>query len=427
MATNEQLATRRRIPKLSEQPEGPNGRYYTSYRDAKGKCQRQRFSRDRKESEQAYRRWVIEHYDDSADIVIRDGAGRKDALEQTLPYIANAFIKHDEGRVRADGTARKKGTISLRVFDDDRRQVVNILKWAKVRFGNRLKQESFAALFTETDYEVMMMDFAKRLSASQVNKHRQRFWQIVNFAKRRPIQVRLPFGPDDVQHFGGVDTKRARVVPTVKMIQTILKAADERERLWIWLGIGLGFGNDDLARVCPVHFDRDSYDMRRGKTGFDRYGKMWPMVWANLQAYLKSNACDRDDLLFRTRTGRPLVWVKAKTDEELKNGTTTRKACNTPYKRSDSVWQKFRKLKKRAGLGEWPEGFYIWRHLGATAYATRDDVGLAALRTFLGHGKSDAADQYLKPLTPQVKEVVEWVNRMLDSDDLNAWTDKEGG
>ena len=56
MATNERLATRRRIPKLSERLEEPNGRYYSSYRDADGKCQRQRFSRDRKESDQAYRR-----------------------------------------------------------------------------------------------------------------------------------------------------------------------------------------------------------------------------------------------------------------------------------------------------------------------------------------------------------------------------------
>ena len=38
----------------------------------------------------------------------------------------------------------------------------------------------------------------------------------------------------------------------------------------------------------------------------------------------------------------------------------------------------------------------------------------------------DAAGQYMKPLTPQVKEVVEWVNRMLDSDDADAWKEKEG-
>jgi len=86
----------------------------------------------------------------------------------------------------------------------------------------------------------------------------------------------------------------------------------------------------------------------------------------------------------------------------------------------------FRKLKKRAGLEDWPEGFYIWRHVGATAYITRDDVGFAALRTFSGHGKSGAADQYLKPLSPQTKEVVEWVNTMLDSEDPDACK-KSGG
>ncbi len=426
MATNPRLATRRRIPKLSENTEGRKGRYYAAYRDADGKCQRRRFSRDRKESEQEYRRWVIEHYDDAADIVIRDGSGFKGDSVQTLPHIANAFIKHDEGRVRPDGAARKKGTITLRVFDDNCRQVVSILDWAEKRYDDRLKSDAFSDLFTETDYEAMMMYFSKRLGASQVNKHRQRFWKIADFAKRRPFQARLSFGPNDVQQFGGVENNREREIPSVKMIQTILKAARERERVWIWLGIGLGFGNDDLARSCPVHFDKDSYDMKRGKTGFARYGTMWPMVWAHLEKYMKTNGGDKDDLLFRTRNGLPLVWVKAKTDDELRNGTTTREACKTPYKRSDSVWQAFRKLKTRAGMDDWPEGFYIWRHVGATSYAARDGVGLAAVRTFLGHGKSDAADQYMKNLSPNVKEVVEWVNRMLDSDDLDSWKEKEG-
>ena len=38
--------------------------------------------------------------------------------------------------------------------------------------------------------------------------------------------------------------------------------------------------------------------------------------------------------------------------------------------------------------------------------------------------KSDAADEYLKPLTPKTKRVVEWINAMLDSKDLNAWQKK---
>jgi integrase len=208
------------------------------------------------------------------------------------------------------------------------------------------------------------------------------------------------------------------------MIRKILDAARDSERLWIWMGIGMGFGNDDLARARPIHFDQDSYDMRRGKTGLERYGTMRPMVWAHLERYLEANPRDESDLLFKTRTGRPLVWVEAKTEDELRNGTTTHGPSAMPYKRTDSVLQAFRKLKRRAGLEDWREGFYVWRHVGATAYAAREDVGLAALRTFLGHGKSDVADQYMKPLTPQVKEVVEWVNKMLNSDDLDAWREK---
>jgi len=150
--TKRTTATRRRIPKLSKEPESGNGRYSAAYRDADGKCQRERFTRDRKESEQLYRRWVIEHYDDAADIVIRDGSGFKDDLERSLPYIANAFVRHEEGRVRADGAPRMKGTISLRVFDDNRRQIVRILDWCRKRSGKEdLKSKSFRDLLTESD------------------------------------------------------------------------------------------------------------------------------------------------------------------------------------------------------------------------------------------------------------------------------------
>ena len=87
---------------------------------------------------------------------------------------------------------------------------MNILTWRKERFDDRLKRESFGGLFTKTDYEVMTMTFAKRFSPSQINKHRQRFCLLVNFAKLRPFRVRLSFGPDDVRQFGGVEKKRER-------------------------------------------------------------------------------------------------------------------------------------------------------------------------------------------------------------------------
>ena len=104
MATGVRPATRRRVPKLSEKPEPWTGRRYASFRGPKGTARRQRFTRNHKESEQPYRCWVIENYDDSADIVIRDGAGFKSDLERTPLFIATAYVHHDERRVRSEGS-----------------------------------------------------------------------------------------------------------------------------------------------------------------------------------------------------------------------------------------------------------------------------------------------------------------------------------
>jgi len=425
MAEQRQSQSRkRRIPKLSNKPEPGLGRYYASYRDATGKARRKRFSKDRTESELAYHRWVVENYDQAATIISSDDDLGKGNVNQSLPVIANAYIQHEKRRVRPDDARRAKGTISLRVFDDNRRQVANLLRWCKQRYGPRLGRTPFDQLVTATDYESMMLSFVTRLSDSQVNKHRQRFWEIVRFARREPFGIRLPFGPEDVRKFGGTELRKTRSIPTVKMIQEILATANARERLWIWMGLGLGFGNDDLARAKVGHFDAESYDMRRGKTGFPRYGVMRPLVWLHLCEYLKDNPKEADELLFATRNGKPLVWVAAKSKDEMVNGTSTRGPAKTPFKRCDSVAQAWWKLKIRAGVENWREGFYVWRHLGATAHASMPGTGIAQLRTYLGHGKSDAADEYLKPLTPETKQVVEWINRMLDSDNLDAWKKK---
>ena len=94
MATNERLATRHRIPKLSDKPEPGTGRYYASYRSSNGTARRQRFTRDRMESQQMYRRWVIEQHDDHADIVLRDGSSFKGDLERAaIPQIGMEVLK----------------------------------------------------------------------------------------------------------------------------------------------------------------------------------------------------------------------------------------------------------------------------------------------------------------------------------------------
>lgn len=414
---------KRRIPQLSQKPELTSGRYYTSFRDESGRPRRKRFSTDRRASEITYHRWVVENYDQASTVITNEGPDGT-ATDTSLPVIANAYVQHEKQRARPETSRHTRGTISLRVFHDERKHIVNILSWCSERYGDKFKTSPFDRLMTETDYEQMMLHFVANYSDSQVNKHRQRFWEIVRFARRAPFSIRIPFGREDVRRFGGTETRKARKIPSVKIIQSILEVAALKERLWLWMGMGLGFGNDDLARARLVHFDADSYDMRRGKTGFPRFGEMRPMVWKHLQAYLRECPREPDDLLFVTANGNPLVWMKVKTEDELLNGTATRGPSVMPYKRTDNVVLTWNRLKNRAGIEDWKEGFYVWRHLGATAYAARPGIGIAQLRTFLGHGKSNAADEYLKPLTPETKEVVAWVNRMLDSDDPGAWKKK---
>ena len=140
----------------------------------------------------------------------------KGNINQSLPAIANAYIQPEKQRVRPEGARRAKGTISLRVFDDNRRQVVNILQWCKKRYATRLGRTPSDQLVTATDYESMMLSFVTRLSDSQVNKHRQRFWEIVRFARRAPYGIRLPFGPENVRKLGGTELRKRRSIPTVR-------------------------------------------------------------------------------------------------------------------------------------------------------------------------------------------------------------------
>ncbi len=137
---------KRRIPKLSDKPEPGLGRYHTSYRDPAGKPRRKRFSKDRTESEPAYHRWVVENNDQAADIIASNGDHDKGNVNQSLPAIANAYIQHEKQRVRPEGARRAKGTISLRVFDDNRRQVISILQWCKQRYATRLGRTPFDQL-----------------------------------------------------------------------------------------------------------------------------------------------------------------------------------------------------------------------------------------------------------------------------------------
>lgn len=73
---------------------------------------------------------------------------------------------------------------------------------------------------------------------------------------------------------------------------------------------------------------------------------MQPMVWPPIQEYLKHFPRKNDELLFITKKGNLVVWVRTKTENELKNGTSTNDPAPILYIRSDSLSQRWNKLKR---------------------------------------------------------------------------------
>ncbi len=64
-----------------------------------------------------------------------------------------------------------------------------------------------------------------------------------------------------------------RLLPTREQLIRMLRATDLRGRTMIWLGIGLGFGARDLAAIRVGQITPDAYDLRRSKTGVERFGE----------------------------------------------------------------------------------------------------------------------------------------------------------
>jgi len=165
------------------------------------------------------------------------------------------------------------------------------------------------------------------------------------------------------------------------------------------MGMGLGFGQRDLAAIRVGHIDEESYDLRRGKTGIERYGDTPPHVWACIEQYLQSDPRPSGQLLFLTRRGEPLV-----------------------HGRSDSVTQWWTKLRKKLGYdAKTLGGFYTLRHLGATEFGSRPGCSISEMRRWLGHGASSSmADVYMRPVAPENREVIEWARATLASTDTST-------
>jgi len=379
--------TRKRAPKLSEQPETPGGRYYATYTQD-GKNLRQRFTRNREESTHLYNLWLAKRYGLEIEIVSSPAQPSKHIAGASLMAIGTAYIERQKRRVRGYDDDHRRGTINQQTCDDIEHQVNTIVEWAKDNLGVRFRSIDMDGLFAPTSYEDMFIEFTKRWGPSFVGKLRQRFWNVVRFAAREPWRVRLSFRRDEVMLYGGDDGRQERhALPTVSDLKKILKVATLRERTWIWLGLGCAFGPQDIARCKTIHFDKHAFDLRRGKTGVDRYGPMFPRVWQYLQLYVAEHPIKTSDLLFKTENGNPIAWVGPK-KPDAKPGVVS-------YSKSSALRMAWLRLLKRAGV-EWAGGFYMLRHLGGTSFGSRPDVSVVALRDFMGHASIETTNRYLR-------------------------------
>lgn len=393
---------RRRTPKLRYSTSRNIG-YHVCYRDPEtGTPRKHKFGMVSKaEAEVLYHEWVAEHL---------RGGGRpskqklkphtsetamtsKQVIPGSLAIVVSGFLRQEKARTRIEGGPKARGTISTGVYTEREQYATAFLTYLNEQHGagavgcmkladlSLRDVEGFNRIIVEAGY-----------SDSAVKKRMQIVKAIIDHAGRPDYggQV-LAWNWDARQTLYGRPVEERRL-PTLPQLKRILCACDERETAMVWMGIGLGFGPSDLAVIRVGQIDEHGYDLRRGKTGMDRYGETPPLVWRCIRAYLLKYHRPRGELMFVTRNGRPLV-----------------------HGRVNAVRMWWERLRKK--LGETKDtlgGFYTLRHLGATEYGSRKGASINDIRRWLGHSaSSEVADTYMKPVSPEYREAIEWVRAAL--------------
>ena len=404
---------KRRVPQLRFTRARGIG-WHVSYRDPRaGTPRKHRFGMvTEEEARVAYHRWLADHLSDTppARSPGRPVAKPAAAAPASTPHvtsaagpgslanIASSLLDSMESRVRQEGQPRARGTIDHRVFIDRRKHVRDFLAYLNEVHGPGTVGSLTIADLTMADVEGYNQAIVKKgYSASQVGKRMQMVKALVDRAGRPEHgQQMLAWNWDSRDTAHGAATDQ-RTLPTLPQLKKILAACDLREATMVWMAIGLGFGQRDLSVVRVGQIDRKSYDLRRGKTGVERYGTTPPLVWAHIEAYTREHERGDGELMFVTRTGRALV-----------------------HGRSDAVHQWWRKLRESIGESkETLEGFYVLRHLGATEFGSRRGASISGMKRWLGHSAgSRMADVYMRPVAPEHRDVVAFVRARLQKRDM---------
>jgi len=406
-------ARKKRVPQLKYTELRGIG-WHVSYRDREtGLPKKHRFGNvSQAEAERAYHTWVAAYlgYDERTAEKVSNATlepkqngtskrrsskskGTDAAVTGSLVHVASGLIRYETDRARQDSGSRVPGTISPRTLLDRKKAVKDFLAHINERHGvgaaGRLTVEDLSM----DDVESYNRDIVEAgIAANTLNRKMQVVKKIIDRAGRPEYgQQVLQWNWDSLDRIPGRGTKPRRF-PTKKQLEAVLQHSDARGRALVWMALGLGFGQSDLANVRVGHIDAKGYDLRRGKTGIERYGDTPPRVWAAITDYLRETPRKNGELLFVTETGKPVV-----------------------HQKSDSILQWWNRV--REALGETKDtldSFYMLRHVGATEFGSRRGCSIAEMKRWLGHSaSSQMADRYMKPVSPEHRKLVEWVRKQL--------------
>jgi len=402
-----------RVPQL-KYTETRNIGWHVSFRDPRtGTPRRHQFGMvSRKEAEVAYHEWVAAHLRGETPSTKPKVGRRKlgqqiaspkskpigvaaEITEGSLLHVTSGFLHYEESRVGADGGVRRQGTITRKTYETRKLCAHEFLQFLNSRNGQDAIGRMLLADLTMQDVEAYnQLLVTADYSSSQVNKRVQVVKAIIDRAGRPEHGSQLLSWNWDSRDVSHGNPAESRKLPTLTQLKLVLQHCDEQRTAMVWMAIGCGFGQRDLAQVRVEQFDKKSYDLRRGKTGIERYGETPPMVWSAIRDYLRKSRRSGSDLMFITEKGMPLV-----------------------HGNCDSVVLWWTRLRTKLGddcksLG----GFYSLRHLGATEFGSRAGCSIGEVKRWLGHSaSSQVADVYMKPVSPEDRAIVEWVSKSLKS------------
>lgn len=385
-----------RIPKLLYTESRGLG-WHVNYRDpATGIPRKHRFGKlSEGRVKVAYTAWIAVHLKHRTTVDVAGQVHTEPPVRQvnnhpdSLLAVASALLRHDESRKRGWDEPARPGTLNPEVYQHRAKGVKEFLAYLNAQHGQGAVGRMTLAHLMMGDVEGYNRAVAATHSNSQTAKRMQLVRRLIERAGRPEHgQQVLPWNWASLDRVRGKPTQ-VRSFPTLDQFRALLAAADLRGQTLIWAGAGLGFGPRDLSELRVQDIDSTSYDLRRSKTGIERFGSTPAQVWVYVDAYKREHA--PDGRMFTTRKGFPLL-----------------------HEQTDSIALWWDKLRKSAGvkLG----GFYVLRHIGATEFGSRPGCSISGMRQWLGHSiSSRVADLYMRPVSPEHRALIEWLRSRLSS------------